>query len=142
MWAETIQFKLNFFKSCLANRNLRNSVIYIKLQQNLLQTEINNKKSCLRTLENEFKGLRNDLQFSLNSIDFAHISAIFLSSNDNLLKNHDSIQQKTFNKLITECKPKQDAGKVIFNFSHVFLTEVEKSLLVKGFSFSLPPTKT
>ena len=75
-------------------------------------------------------------------IDFAHISAIFLSSNNNLLKTHDSIQQKKFNKFITEYKPKQDAGKVIFNFSHVFLTEVEKSLLVTGLSFSLPPTKT
>ena len=48
----------------------------------------------------------------------------------NLLKTHDSVQQKEFNKLLTECKPKQDAGKVIF-----------KSLLVKGLSFSLPPKK-
>ena len=85
--------------------------------------------------------MRHDLQFSLNCIDFVHISAIFLSSSDNLLKSHDSIQQKKFNKLLTECKPKQDAEKVIFNFSHVSLTEVEKSLLVKGLSFPLPPKK-
>ena len=38
----------------------------------------------------------------------------FLSSNDNLLKNHDSMQQKKFNKLLTECKPKQDAKKSKF----------------------------
>ena len=63
----------------------------------------------------------------------------FLSSNDNLLKTHDSIQQKKFNKLIIEYKPKQDPEKVIFNFSNVSLTEAEKSLLVKGLSFSLPP---
>ena len=125
----------------MANKDLRNSVTYIKCQQNLLQTETNNKKSRLRTLQNEFSRLRNDLQFSLNCNDFAHISAIFLSSNDNLLKTHDSIQQKKFNKLLTECKPKQDAEKVIFNFSNVFLTEAEKSLLVKGLSFSLPPKK-
>ena len=48
--------------------------------------------------------------------NLAHISAIFLSSNDNLLKTHDSIQQKQFNKLLTECKPKLDPEKVIFNF--------------------------
>ena len=113
----------NFLKFRLANKDLRNSVTYIKCQQNLLQTEINNKKSRLRTLQNEFNRLRHDLQFSLNCIDFAHISAIFLSSNDNLLKSHDSIQQKKFNKLLTECKPKQDAEKVIFNFSNVSLTE-------------------
>ena len=113
----------NFLKFCLANKDLRNSVTYIKCQQNLLQTEINNKKSRLRTLQNEFNRLRHDLQFSLNCIDFAHISAIFLSSNDNLLKSHDSIQQKKFNKLLTECKPKQDAEKIFFNFSNVSLTE-------------------
>ena len=77
----------------------------------------------------------------MNCIDFAHISAIFLSSNDNLLKTHDSIQQKKFNKLLTECKPKQDPEKVSFNFSNVSLTEAEKSLLVKGLSFSLPSRK-
>ena len=93
----------------------------------------------MRTLQNEFNRLRSDLQFRLNCIDFAHISAIFLSSNDNLLKTHDSIQQKKFNKLLIEIKPKQDPEKVIFNFSKVSLTEAEKSLLVKGLSFSLPP---
>ena len=38
-----------------------------------------------------FNRLRNDLQFSLNCIDFADISAIFLASNDNLLKMHNFI---------------------------------------------------
>ena len=77
----------------------------------------------------------------MNCIDFARISAIFLSSNDNLLKNHDSIQQKKFNKLLTERELKQDLEKVIFNFSNASLTEVEKSILVIGLIFSLPPRK-
>ena len=93
----------------------------------------------MRALQNEFNRLRSDLQFCLNCINFAHISAIFLSSNDNILKFHDSIQQKKFNKLLRECKPKQDPEKLIFNFPNVTLTEAEKSLLVKGLSFSLPP---
>ena len=38
-----------------------------------------------------------------------------------------------------ENKPKQDPEKEIFNFSKVSLTESEKSVLVKGLSFSLPP---
>ena len=129
----------NFLTFRLANKDLRNSVTYTKCQQNLLQTEINNKKSRLRTLQNEFNRLCNDLQFTLTCIDFAHISTIFLSSNDNLLKTHHSIQKKKFNKLLTECKPKQDAEKVILNFSNVSLTEAEKSPLVKGLSFSLSP---
>ena len=76
---------------------------------------------------------------NLNCIDFAHISAIFLSGNDNLLKTHDSIQQKQFNKLLIENTPKQDPKKVIFNFSKLSLTDAEKTLLVKGLSFALPP---
>ena len=98
----------NFLKFRLANKDLRNSITYRKCQLNLLQKKINNKKSRLKTLQNEFNRLRSDLQFGLNCIDFAHISAIFLSSNDNILKSHDSIQQKKFNKLLRECKPKQD----------------------------------
>ena len=47
--------------------------------------------------------------------------------------------KKKFNKLLIENKPKQDPEKVIFNFSKMSLTEAEKSLLVKGLSFSLPP---
>ena len=71
----------------------------------------------MRILRNEFNRLRNELQFRLSCIDFAHISAVFLSGNDNLLKTHDSIQQKQFNKLLIENTPKQDPKKVIFNFS-------------------------
>ena len=117
---------LNFLKFRLANKDLRSSVTYIKCQQSLLQTETNNKKSRLKTLQTEFNRLRNDLQFSLNCNAFAHISAIFLDSNDNLLKTHDSIQEGNFNKLLTECQPKQDDEKVIFNFYNVSLTEAEK----------------
>ena len=121
----------------LANKNPKTSVAYRKYQQSLLQTEINKKKSHLRTLQNEFNHLHSDLQFRLNCINFAHISAIFLSSNVSLVKAHDSIQQKKFNNLLMENKPKKDPKKVIFNFSKVSFTEVKKSLLVKGLSFYL-----
>ena len=131
----------NFLKFRLANKDLRNSLTYRKCQLNLLQTETNNKKSRLKTLQNEFNRLRSDLQVSLNCINFVYISAIFLSSNDNILKSHDSILQKKFNKLLRECKPKQDPDKIIFNFSNVTLTEAEKSLLGKSLSLSLPPEK-
>ena len=129
----------NFLKFRLANKNLQNSVTYRKCQQSLLQTEIDNKKSHLRTLQNEFNRLRIKLQFRLKCIDFAHISGIFLSSNDNLLKTHDSTQRKKFSKLLIENRPKKDPEKVIFNCSKVSLTDAKKSPLVKGLSFALPP---
>ena len=113
--------------------------ILLPTKRSLLQTEIDNRKSHLRTLQNEFNRLCNKLQFKLNCIDFAHISVLFLSSNDNLLKIHDSIQQKKFNKLLIENGPKQDPEKLIFNFSKLSVTDAEKTLLVKGLSFVLPP---
>ena len=64
------------------------------------------------------------------------IFLLFFSGN--LLITHDSIQQKKFNKLLIEKRPKQDPEKLIFNFSKVSLTDAEKSLLVKGLSFALP----
>ena len=129
----------NFLKFCLANKNLQKFCYLQKCQQSLLQTEIDNKKLHLTTFQNEFNRLSNKLQFKLNRIDFAHISAIFLSSNDNLLKTHDSIQQKKFNKLLMENRPKQDPEKVIFNFSKSSYTDAEKTLSVEGLSFALPP---
>ena len=82
----------------MVNKDLQNFVIYIKSQQNLLQMDINNKNLCLRTLQNEFNPLRNDLQSSLNCTDFGHISAIFRSSNDKLLKLMIAYNRKKFNK--------------------------------------------
>ena len=48
-----------YFKFRLANKNFQNSITYRKCQQNLLQTEINNKKSHLTVLQNEFSRLRS-----------------------------------------------------------------------------------
>ena len=51
----------NFLKIHLADKDRQTSVTYSKCRQNLLQTDFYNKKSYLRTLQNEFNCLRNDL---------------------------------------------------------------------------------
>ena len=94
---------LNFLKFRLANKDLLNFVTNRKCQQSFLQAEIKNKKSHLRTLQNELNRMRGDLEFSLNCINSAHIPTIFHRSNNNLLKTQVSIHQKIFNKLL---KPK------------------------------------
>ena len=67
------------------------------------------------------------------------IVSILLSNNDNLLNTYDSVQQKNFNKILIENRPKQDPEKEIFNFSKLSHTDAEKTLLVKGLSFASPP---
>ena len=58
-----------------------------------------------------------------------------------ILKSHDSIQQKEFNVVLRKQLPKHDSDRVIFNYSKISLSDAEKSLLVKGLRFSLPPKK-
>ena len=83
-----------FLNFRLANKKLQDSLTYKNCQRNLLITEINLKKSRLRVLKKEFYLLHSELKSVLNCIDFAHVCSLFLSSNDVILKSHDSIQQK------------------------------------------------
>ena len=65
-----------------------------------------------------------------NEIDLFGIKTLILLN---------SIQQKRFNKLLIENRPKQDPEKVIFNFSKLSLPDAEKTVLVKGLSSALSP---
>lgn len=129
-----LKFILNFFEFCLANKNIQDSAIYIKCQQNPLETEINQKKLPQKTMSNEFNCFSNDSLFSLSCVKFTHIPAIFLNSN-NVSKTHDSIHERKLNQLLIESQLKQD---VFFHFSNVSLKEAEKPLLLEGLGFSLP----
>ena len=81
-----------FLNFRLANKKLQDSLTYKNCQRNLLITEINLKKSRLRVLKKELYLLHSELKSVLNCIDFVHVCSLFLSSNDVILKSHDSIQ--------------------------------------------------
>ena len=107
----------------------------------MLTTEINLKNSQLSVLKKVFYLLHSELKGVLNGIDFAHVCSCFLCSNDVILKSHDSIQQKNFKFFFENCQLKQNPDEVIFNYSKISLSDTEKSLLVRGLRFSLPPKK-
>ena len=71
----------------------------------------------------------------------AHISSLFLNSNDSSIKTLEDTQENKFNKLLKEHQPKQDPEKSIFNYSNTSLSDAEKSFLVQGSKFSIPPKK-
>lgn len=75
------------------------------------------------------------LQLEMNIIDFACVTPLFLSNNNNILKSLSIIQKKT------EQSTKHDPSKIIFNFLDYDLPDYEKSLLIKALKFSLPPKK-
>ena len=86
--------------------------------------------------------LCKELQPVLNCFDFTHIFfhtyTFFLSVIVSSINPHEHIQENRFNKLLKKCQPRPDPGKVIFDYSNIYLSYTEKSLLVKGFKFSIP----
>ena len=58
-----------------------------------------------------------------------------------IIKSHGSIQEKKFNTFFKNRQPKHNPDGVIFNYSNISLSDTEKSLLVRGLRFSLPPKK-
>ena len=46
-----------------------------------------------------------------------------------------------FHVLFKNCQPKHNPDGVIFNYSKISLSDAEKSLIVRGLWFSLPPKK-
>ncbi|XP_057290203.1 uncharacterized protein LOC130612883 [Hydractinia symbiolongicarpus] len=123
----------------LANRGLQNSNSYKQCQRNLLKEEIHQKTSRIHVLENGFDLLHSCLKERLSVIDLAHVCSIFLGSNDRILKKQELIQDKKIANLKRLKPPTNDVATVIFNFSKHILTDFEKSLLVKGLNFSVPP---
>ena len=65
-----------------------------------------------------------------------------MGHNDKVLKQKSTIQQKKFNNLVKDKKPHHDPEKnFFFNYSNYGLSEVQKSLLLKGLNFSIEPKK-
>ena len=104
-----------------------------------MSEKICQKKSTLRSLQEEFSSLKVSLQNELNLIDFAHVSTLFFWKNDKILKSKSSVQQKKFYKLLQESKTENDPKKVFFDCSKYVLPDVEKKLLTKGLNFCLSP---
>ena len=67
--------------------------------------------------------------------------SLFHSSNDAILRSHDSIQQKKFKTPFKNRQLKHNPDEVIFNYFKISLSATEKSLLVRGRWVSLSPTK-
>ena len=90
---------------------------YKQCQLKFLQEEICHKKSDIRVLKKEFNSTHSSLQQNISFINFAHVSSLFLRSNNRMLASESATQQKKLNV--------QDPSKVIFNFSNYELSDCE-----------------
>ena len=73
---------------------------------------------------------------------------MFLISNDKANRKNDKIYDRKIQKLSPNIHEKSiidnvshDPNKVIYNFSNYHLTDSDKSLLIKGLIFAIPPKK-
>lgn len=72
---------------------------------------------------------------------FVHNCSLFLSGSDSSRKTHKVIPENKLSKLLKEFQPRQNAEKVIFNYSNISFSDSEKYLLVNGLQFSISPRK-
>ena len=131
-----------FLQFKMPNTNLKSSPEYYNSQLRLLNAEMKHKQSLSKRMLNELTNLKSSIRKETSSIDFAHVTSIFLLSND---KSIAIVQQKQVNKLhrlINEQGVRvNNPDDVIFNYSNYSLNQYERSLLSKGLNFSLPPNK-
>ena len=130
---------LNFLYFRVSSQYLKAFLTYRQCQLKLLQEEIRHKKSDIRVLKKEFNSSHSSLQHEISFIDFAHVSSLFLRSNNRILASKSAIQQKMLCNLVKSSISMHDPSKVIFNFSKYELSDCEKRLLAKDLNFSLPP---
>ena len=76
----------------------------------------------------------------LSSLDYLFITSLFLDKNKRSLQKIETAQNKKLSKILEE-QPTHQANDLIFNYSSHILTDAQKSILMKGLNFALPPKK-
>ena len=96
----------------------------------------------------EYDRIKQELQYQPPPIDFVHVTSLFLDSNDKAIHKNDKIPERKLQKLMPNIRGKSiighvlhDPNKVIYNFLNYHLTDSDKSLLIKGLNFAIPPKK-
>ena len=131
----------NFLRFKLANRNLIHSRSYRSCQKELLQQEIRCKHRALNIAQRQLNLHLQQLKDTVSCLDFVHLSNFIVTRNCNSLSRVEYVQQRKLRNLgyVNDCSLSPD--DVIFNYSSVQLTELEKSALSKGLKFVFPSRK-
>ena len=94
-----------------------------------MQEEIRHKKSDIRVLKKEFNSSHSSLQHEISFIDFAHVSLLFLRSNNRILALKSATQQKKLRKLVKSNISVQDLSNIILIFQSINYLTVKKNFL-------------
>ena len=131
----------NFLKFKLPNRNLQHTRSYRNCQRDLLSCEIRNKTRAIRNAVTRRDQLSTQLRSAVSSLDFNHLVNLIENTNSKTISRCEFVQSRKLRDLgyVNDCNIPSD--NVIFNFSDVILTEVEKTALSRGLKFVFPPQR-
>ena len=100
LWCRDSHVIPNFLNFRVSSHYLKASLTYKQYPLKLLQDEIRHKKSDIRVLKKELNSSHSSLQHEISFIDFAHVSSLFLRSNNRILASKSNIQQKKLSNLV------------------------------------------
>ena len=88
------------------------------------------------------KSIKKRITNKLSIIDFAHICCHFLVGNDKKIPQVKETHCKNLKNLgSVSLVRSHNPDKVIINYSYYQLSDIEKTILVKGLNFALLPKK-
>ena len=129
-----------FLRYKMSSQRLRNSDTYTASERLFLLEEITFKTADRIRLNHELQNLGNEIQTVVSFIDWVHICNTITNGNEKMVKKVKVIQNYKLSELIGN-ELTHNPDDVIRNYSSYDLSEIEKSLLVRGLNFAVPPKK-
>ena len=88
----------------------------------------------------ELENLNNEIRTVVSYIDWNHIRNTITTGNEKMVNKIKVVQNYKLSELLGD-ELSHNPDDVIRNYSTYELSETEKSLLVKGLNFAVPPKK-
>ena len=129
-----------FLRYKMSSKRLRHSESYTASKRLFLQEEITFKTADRIRLLKELENLNNEIRTVVSYIDWVHIRNTITMGNEKTLNKVKVVQNYKLSELMGD-ELSHNPDDVIRNYSTYELSEVEKSLLVKGLNFAIPPKK-
>ena len=134
--------KPNFLNFKMSIPNFRSDDDYKSFQCKILRKELNSKRLLAGTLAEERKNNHQKLKLTLSYLDFNHIICYIAKLNTKKIEKVKDIQRKKLFKLgLRSQYDKIPYEKIIFNYSSITLSDLQKEALSYGLKFAFSPLK-
>ena len=131
-----------FLRFKLYNKNIRNGEDYKKYQRQLLDREIEAKRTYQRACESRHELMFNLVQSKVSWFDFKHVWHITKATNQAKVAQIRLTHDRKLHYLgIAPRYDEIESDKVIYNFSDYKLSSIQKEALALGLNFAFFPKR-